>query len=137
MTRSDQPKMASQLKDNYTLYYDGACPLCRKEVNWLKKRCASKSYQLGFIDISEPSFDPKPTGRSLEALMKALHLKGPDGEWWTAMDATRIIYREIGLGWLMAPTAWPVLKPIFDGLYAGFAKVRSRLQREPCDRCIR
>lgn len=137
MAGLNQTKAAGQLKDRYRLYYDGACPLCRKEVNWLKKRCAHKGYTLAFADISDLSFNPEPTGRSLDTLMKALHLQGPNGEWWVAMDATRIIYREIGLGWLMAPTGWPVLKPLFDGLYAGFAKVRPRLQRQPCDRCIR
>ena len=137
MLNTDQPLLKTEPENNFTLYYDGACPLCCKEVNWLKMRCKKKGYQLAFIDISDTTFNPKSTGKSLSTLMKALHLRDSNGQWWTAMDATRMIYREIGLGWLMAPTGWPLLKPVFDHLYAGFAKIRPRLQRQTCDRCIR
>lgn len=124
-------------QDLYTLFYDGACPLCQKEVNWLKKRCQKRGYALGFVDISAADFDARPTGKTLSELMKELHLRDPRGEWSVAMEATRKIYQQIGLGWLMKPTGWPVLRPLFDHLYSGFARIRPRLQKEPCDRCIR
>lgn len=127
----------SKASSAYTLYYDGACPLCRKEVNWLKKRSHRKGYPLRFTDISDPTFTTDNLGKTLPQLMAELHLRTPDGRWYTAMPATRRIYRLIGLGWLMAPTGWPLLRPLFDRLYAGFARIRPRLQKPDCDRCIR
>lgn len=138
MVNTNQTMIKTGLPPRFTLYYDGACPLCRKEVNWLKKRCSKKGYSLAFTDISDPQFNPEALGKKLDTLMSALHLRDTTKDaWWVGMDATRVIYREIGLGWLMAPTGWPLLKPLFDILYATFAKVRPRLQKAPCDRCVR
>ncbi|WP_417593944.1 thiol-disulfide oxidoreductase DCC family protein [Oceanospirillum sp.] len=120
-----------------TLYYDGACPLCRKEVRWLQARCRRKDLSLAFVDISQDGFDPGPTGKQTKQLMAELHLQDNEGNWWTAMDASRRIYQEIGLGWLMAPTGWPFLKPVFDRLYHSFAKIRPRLQKKDCPQCTR
>ncbi len=54
------------------------------------------------------------------------------------MSVFRATYKAVGLGWLLAPTGWPVLKPLFDGLYRLFAKYRAPLARlvaggKPCN----
>lgn len=125
--------MTDQSSANYQLFYDGACPLCQKEVRWLKTRVAGRKIRFDFVDISQPDFDPAKEGKTLEAFMGLLHLKGPQGQWWTAMEATRMIYKAIGLGWVMAPTGWPLLRPVFDKAYLLFARYRPRLQSERND----
>ena len=40
-----------------------------------------------------------------------------------------------GLGWLVAPTGWPLLRPLFDRLYGGFARHRIGLGRLFGRRC--
>jgi len=42
------------------------------------------------------------------------------------MSVFRATYKAVGLGWLLAPTGWPVLKPLFDLIYRLFAKYRCR-----------
>ena len=127
--------------DTFSLFYDGACPLCQKEVRWLKKKVLSRAVQLTFVDISTADFDAKQHGKEISEFMASLHLRDPQGQWLQGMNATRKIYQLIGLGWLMAPTGWPLLKPIFDWSYATFARYRPRLQKpgsgkDSCDRCI-
>jgi predicted DCC family thiol-disulfide oxidoreductase YuxK len=51
----------------------------------------------------------------------------------------REAYRLVGLGWLYAPTAWPLIGPLVDALYALWARWRLRLTgrgelQDLCDR---
>jgi predicted DCC family thiol-disulfide oxidoreductase YuxK len=43
----------------------------------------------------------------------------------------RRAYGLIGLGWLYAPTRWPLLGPAIDGLYGIWAALRLRLTGRP------
>lgn len=110
-----------------TIFYDGQCPLCAKEVAWLQNKAPAG--RMLFQDISVPVFDPSIYGKTMAAMMAELHVLDDDGNWYTAMDSTRLIYREIGLGWLVAPTRLPGLKQLFDWAYATFARFRPRLQK--------
>lgn len=126
--------MHKQQQNSFWLFYDGACPLCEKEVQWLKRRKTKANHTLHFIDISQPSFNANEYDKSMEDFMGELHLRNADGEWLKAMEATRMIYRIIGLGWLMAPTGWPGLRALTDMAYRVFARYRPR--RKSCtDRC--
>jgi predicted DCC family thiol-disulfide oxidoreductase YuxK len=56
------------------------------------------------------------------------------------VETFRQAYRAVGLGWVLAPTGWPLLRPAFDALYRIFARHRVRMGRvfgRPCagDRC--
>ncbi len=110
-----------------TLLIDGECPLCKREVAWLGRRDTRD--RLRFVDIAGADFDPAPYGKTLDELMGSIHAVTAGGETVTGVEVFRRAYRAIGLGWLVAPTAWPILRPIFDALYRAFAKVRPRLQR--------
>ncbi|MEO0407798.1 MAG: DCC1-like thiol-disulfide oxidoreductase family protein, partial [Cyanobacteria bacterium P01_A01_bin.135] len=43
------------------LLYDGECPLCLREVNFLKKRDAGRG-RVAFVDIADPDYDPAENG---------------------------------------------------------------------------
>ena len=114
-----------------TLLIDGECPLCKREVAWLDRR--DKHDRLRFVDIASVDFDPALYSKTLDELMGSIHAVTAGGETVTGVEVFRRAYRAIGLGWLVAPTAWPILRPIFDALYRAFAKIRPRLQRSGKD----
>ena len=97
------------------MLYDGACPACRREVAMLRRRDAEG--RILFEDITAKSFDPAAYGLTPEQVMAAMHGVLPDGTVVRGMEVIRRLYQAIGLGWLLAPTGWPVLRWIFDGLY--------------------
>lgn len=105
--------------DRFTLLYDGACQFCVREVRWLQ--LWNRRGLLAFEDISAPGFDPARHGLTQEALMQAIHGVYSDGRIVRALEAFREAYRRIGLGWVLAPTGWPALRPLFDALYRLFA----------------
>ena len=108
-----------------TYLYDGACPICAGEVDGLRRR--DRDGNLRLVDISAPAFDASRYGRTLGELMSRMHAIDGEGRTLLAMDAVRAAYAAVGLGWLVAPTGWPVLKPLFDRLYAWIARNRYRL----------
>ena len=111
----------------FKLLYDGECPFCGREVRWLRR--LNRRAHLAFEDISSPDFDPLRYGATREQLMGVIHGVFPDGRIVRKLEAFRQAYRAVGLGWLLAPTGWPVVRWLFDGLYALFARNRVPLRR--------
>ena len=89
----------------------------------------NKFGRLGFQDINDAGFDPALYGKTFAELMAEIHGVYPDGRITKGMSVFRATYSAVGLGWLLAPTGWPLLKPLFDLLYRLFAKYRLRLAR--------
>jgi len=106
----------------FKLLYDGQCPFCCLEARWLQRR--DRHGRLVFEDITAPDFDPLRYGVTREDVMGVIHGVFPDGRIVRKLEAFRQAYRAVGLGWLLAPTGWPVFRWVFDGLYALFARHR-------------
>ncbi len=118
---------------SFKLLYDGECPLCLREVAWLRRR--DRAGRLALLDITAPGFEPADFGATREELMGVIHGVLPDGRVVRRLEALREAWRTVGLGWLIAPTAWPGLRWVFDRMYAAFARRRMRLGRllgRPC-----
>ena len=107
------------------VYFDGACPLCSREIHWLRRRIPEGS--VAFKDISQSDFVDVDEARSKGRLMEEFHAQLPSGEWVTGMEAFRRLYDLAGVGYLLRPTGWPVLRSVFDAAYALFAKYRLAL----------
>jgi len=111
----------------FKLLYDGACPLCLREVHFLQRR--NRAGRLAFQDITAPGFDAAAYGATQEELMAVMHGVFPDGRVVRRVAAFREAYRAVGLGWLLAPTGWPGLSWIADRAYGVFARNRIRIGR--------
>lgn len=109
----------------FKVLFDGECPLCRVEARWLNYW--NRAGRLAIEDITAPGFDPSRYGSTLPELMGTLHGVFPDGRKTLGVETFRQAYRAVGLGWVLAPTGWPVLRPVFDHLYVLFARHRLRL----------
>jgi predicted DCC family thiol-disulfide oxidoreductase YuxK len=118
-----------------TLLYDGGCPLCMREVTFLKgrdQRLHPTMPRLAFVDIDNANYNPADHGGiSYREAMGRIHALQSDGRVLRDVEVFREAYRLIGLGWLYAPTAWPLLKPLTNGAYALWARWRLPLTRRP------
>ena len=108
------------------LLYDGACPLCSREVAALRRLDRGRG-RVRFADIAGPGFEPARYGRSRAELAARIHGALPDGGVLAGMEVFRRAYAAVGLGWLLAPTRWPILRPLSDAAYRWFARNRLRL----------
>lgn len=122
----------------FTLLFDGDCPLCLREVRMLRRLDRGKG-RLGLSDIAAPGFRASQYGVEQAALMARIHGVLPDGSLVEGVEVFRRAYAAVGLGWLMAPTGWWPLRPLFDAAYRWFARNRLRLtgRSDTCseDRC--
>ena len=112
---------------HFKLLYDGECPFCVREVRWLRRW--NRLGHLAVEDVSSPNFDPAQYRTSRKELLGVIHGVFPNGRVVSKVEVFRQAYRAVGLGWLLAPTGWPVLRWVFDGLYVVFARYRVRLGR--------
>ena len=124
--------------DRYMMLYDGACPVCSREVLWLHRR---RPQAIEAVDTSAPGFDPVAYGLSAGQVDAALYGIRPDGSVTVGMASLREGYRLAGLGWLIAWTGWWPARPLFDVFYRAFARNRMRIglllgRNDRCDdRC--
>ncbi len=115
------------LAPELTLYFDGYCPFCAAEMQRLRRWDAAG--RLGFIDISEPDFDPTPLGVDLAALDRALHSMTAAGSLLVGLDSILAAYTLVGRGWLVMPLRIPLLRPLLARFYLWFARNRYRFSR--------
>lgn len=117
---------AAELPDwDLKVFYDGECPICRREMDWLRKRTPERA--VVYQDITASDFDPAIYGTTGEKLMAEIHAQLPDGSLITGVEVFRQLYSQAGLGWILAPTRLPILSSIADFAYRCFAKNRLRL----------
>jgi predicted DCC family thiol-disulfide oxidoreductase YuxK len=107
-----------------TVLFDGECPLCQREIAALERR--NRHGRVAFEDIATPDFDPRRYGLDHAAVMGRIHGVLPDGRVVEGMEVLRRAYAGVGLGWVLAPSRWPLLRPLFDRAYAVFARNRLR-----------
>jgi len=69
-----KPSPSWQIK----LLYDGQCPLCMREVNFLKKRDAGRGL-VAFVDIADDLYNPEAHGGiDYETAMGRIHAVLPE-----------------------------------------------------------
>ncbi len=108
-----------------TLFYDGACPLCLREVNFLKRR--DRHSRILFLDIAAPDFRAEDHGFTYAALMERIYARLPDGSTITGVEVFRQLYRRVGFSWLIPLTRLFGVRHVLDFFYEVWAKNRLRL----------
>ena len=106
------------------LLYDGECPLCLREVNFLQKKDAGRGI-VKFTDIADVSYEPAANGGvDFETAMGRIHAVRADGSLVKNVPVFQEVYEALGIGWLYAPTKWPVVSTVVNKLYDWWADKR-------------
>lgn len=118
-----------------TILYDGACPLCQREVSFLERRDQTRHPEggkLAFVDIDRVSYDPRAhQGITYREAMGRIHAIDGSGTVLRDLAVFHRAYALIGLGWLYAPIAWPLVGPLMTVAYRLWARMRLMLTRRP------
>ncbi len=113
------------------LLYDGECPLCVREVNFLQKRDAGRGL-VAFVDIADDRYNPQAHGGiDYETAMGRIHAVLPDGTTVKNVEVFRRIYEILGMGWVYAVTKLPIVGAIANWLYSIWANWRLPLTGRP------
>ena len=110
-----------------TVLYDGACPLCRREIALYRGLQASQP--LAFVDVSHAG-SALPAGTQRAELLARFHVQRPDG---TLADGARgfvALWAVLpGWRWLARGAALPGVTPLMELAYRGFLRLRPLMQR--------
>ena len=114
------------MQNKLTFLYDGGCPLCRRETNFLKGR--DKFGQIKFVDINSDDYDPKNYQNiSFEKAMSNLHGISNNGNLIQGLDVLAYAYQLVGLGWVYFPIKIPIISDLLKTFYSFWAKYRLKI----------
>ena len=114
-----------------TVYFDGACILCSREVEHYWKQEGAE--RIRWVNIAHPDFDPRAEG--LEGRNFHLKMHARRGEtFFDGVDTFIEIWRELPrYRWVSRVVGSGLLKPGFQLGYEVFARVRPFLpKRKDC-----
>jgi len=113
------------------LLYDGDCPLCMMQVEFLTKRMDENPEYAGVVrltNLADPSYNPEASGGvAFEDGMRRIHAITREGEVIVGVKVFQHIYRMVGMEWVYAMTSLPFIGPFFDWLYDVWAAHRLHL----------
>lgn len=118
------PQLTTTQTWKIKLLYDGLCPLCVREVNFLKSKDGDLNL-IKFVDIALDDYVPDDhAGIDFETAMGRIHAVLPDGTIVQNVEVFRQTYDILGLGWIYAITKIPVFGYLADSLYGVWADYR-------------
>jgi predicted DCC family thiol-disulfide oxidoreductase YuxK len=113
------------------LLYDGECPLCVKEVNFLKQKDRGRGLVL-FVDVADLNYEPQQHGGiDFATAMGRIHAILPNGEIIKNIEVFRRIYEILGMGWVYRFTKIPMMETCVNFIYGIWADLRLKLTGRP------
>jgi predicted DCC family thiol-disulfide oxidoreductase YuxK len=106
------------------VFYDGDCPLCMREINFLRRM--DRKRKLRFTNIAAAGFRADDFGIRWEEFMSEIHGRLPDGTWVRGVEVFRKLYSAVGCGSIVWLTRLPVIRALLDRAYSTFARNRLR-----------
>ncbi len=107
--------------------YDGACPLCAREIGFYRRRAGAEAIE--WVDVSAAANEDAAPGLSRAQALARFHVVDAEGRLvsggaafarlWEALPGFRLL----GRLFRVPPFAW-----LLDRAYDGFLKIRPRLQ---------
>ena len=113
-----------------TVLYDGACPLCRREIGVYRGLQPLRlDSPVCFADVSDAAL-PLPPGTTREQLLARFHVRSRDGELLSGAQAFLALWAVLpGWRWLARAGRLPGAAWAMERAYGFFLRWRPTLQR--------
>lgn len=106
-----------------TVYYDGKCGLCSREINYYRRIAPSGVFE--WRDVTEHAGDLEAHGISLADSLKQMHAMDANGNWHTAADAFILIWRQLRKWRILAAiVSLPIIRQSANFVYRLWAAWR-------------
>lgn len=127
-----------------TLFYDGQCSLCAREIEQLR---STRGSALKLVDIHDletqssdfgsgsgsgsgndfdPGVSPQSGAPDKDQLLRVLHLRRSDGTWLKSADANVAAWAGTPHGRALKLLRWPIIRHFVDVVYRVWAGWRYR-----------
>jgi 3-demethoxyubiquinol 3-hydroxylase len=119
-------KDATATCDGLTVMFDGACPLCRREIAVYRSLKPLEPVQ--WLDVSDTVMQIAPEERA--RFMARFHARQKDGSLLSGAAAFVALWLAMpGWRWLGRLGSLPGMTPVLELIYRGFLRVRPSVQR--------
>jgi len=120
----------ARTEPSLTVLYDGACPLCRREISVYRNLQPLRSdAPVCFADVSDAAVS-LPPGTTREQLLARFHVKGRDGVLLSGAQAFLALWSALpGWRWLAFAGRLPGASWLMERMYRLFLRCRPVLQR--------
>ncbi len=103
------------------VFYDGACPLCRREIAHYQRRAAHRPVR--FVDASADALPAHAPDRA--TLLARLHVRHADGRWQVGAAAFVALWACLpGWRWAARASRCPGVLPALEWAYRAFLRLR-------------
>jgi predicted DCC family thiol-disulfide oxidoreductase YuxK len=115
-----------------TIYYDGLCHLCSREIDHYRRQKGNE--RIRFVDITGPDFDANKEGLDASKVHRELHVRRPDDSIAVGVDAFVAIWQTLPKYQALAKLAkLPGIHLTLRLGYSIFAQLRPLLPRRKAD----
>ena len=112
--------MAAKMQSPLTVYYDGACPVCRREIGFYQKRTGGA---VRYCDVAAEVCPAPDLDR--EQALRRFHVRMPDGALVSGAAAFLALWRATpGFRLPASLLSAPPVVAVLDVAYAGFLRLR-------------
>ena len=132
-------RLTSNTSPALTVFYDGYCPLCVKEMLQLSEH--DKHGALSLVDINSDSFSERFPDIDKQKASQVLHGKTREGEVLLGLDTTYRAWSLVDKHRWLACLRWPVIRVFADLVYLFFARNRYWISylltgKSRCETCL-
>ena len=114
------------MQNKLIFLFDGGCPLCVRETNFLKSK--DELNKIDFVDINNVDYNPILfKDISYAEAMSNLHGILENGNIIKGLDVLAYSYELIGLGWVYYPLKIEFFAPVLKLFYKYWAKYRLKI----------
>lgn len=116
-----------------TVFYDGACRLCYREIRHYKNKDSKNLLEL--VDISHENFNAEEYGLDQDEVNLHMHTKSNDGQVFKGVDSFIEIWKRIPpYDYLIPLFENQKLRPFINNGYDFFAReIRPKLPKRNCE----
>jgi predicted DCC family thiol-disulfide oxidoreductase YuxK len=112
--------------DSLTVMFDGACPLCRREIGLYQSLTPLEN--VAWLDVSKATAHMNPADQA--RYMARFHVRQKDGSLLSGAAAFVALWLTMpGWRWLGRFGRLPGVTPVLELMYRGFLHLRPYLQR--------
>ncbi len=113
--------------DSLAVFYDGACPVCRREIGVYRDLAPVQPVE--FCDVSQSS-SPLPAELTREQALARFHVRHADGRIESGALAFISLWERLPYWrWLARAGRLPGVAALMELAYRGFLRIRPTIQR--------
>ena len=130
-----RPPLETPILTTATVYFDGGCPLCSREIAFYQRQSGAGS--LAWLDLTTCEDAALPNGLSRQQALARFHVQTADGishgaagflALWRALPRFRLIGRLLSI----PPMPW-----VLERGYRIFLRIRPTRKLADCDVCVK